>query len=344
MLSILLTIIFSILTFYFIEKPFRNKNIISIKKFIIYISISISSLIIYDLYILKNEGLKNRFASIISEVNFFQINSSKFVYSSDGKLGTVLLIGDSHAGMLRYELNNKLKKKYSLIELNSQLYVNNFKKVHRKKESIIQQRGDDIINDNKKIENFLKENKNLIVILSQRWSHKLLGVDYYNKDYNRKENNLGQDYLEPINIKTFSEEERKRYLSEGLKQTISNILKQEHTLILIYPIPEIGFNAPRVINKYLLFSSNLHGNIPIFTMSYDDYKERNKEIYKILDSVQGINIYRVYPDKLFCSTLVLNKCIINNSKHLFYSDEHHLTLEGSKYIVNDIMKIIKKIR
>ena len=62
------------------------------------------------MYILKNEGLKNRFASIISEVNFFQINSSKFVYSSDGKLGTVLLIGDSHAGMLRYELNNKLSQ------------------------------------------------------------------------------------------------------------------------------------------------------------------------------------------------------------------------------------------
>ena len=39
----------------------------------------------------------------------------------------------------------------------------------------------------------------------------------------------------------------------------------------------------------------------------------------------------------------MNRCVANNKEHLFYYDEDHLSLEGSKYVVSDIMKVIQSI-
>jgi peptidoglycan/LPS O-acetylase OafA/YrhL len=332
-LSILFTIILSLSTFFLIEKPFRNKNIISCKTLIICILSAITILVASDFYILEKKGLKNRFANIIHNTNRSYINFS--APNLKKKSGNIALIGDSHAQMLSEGLNKKLENKYSLVELSTYLYVNDFKKVHRKKGTLIQQENDDFIKDNKKIENFIENNKNLIVILTQSWSFKILE--------SFKDGSPTTEYLEPINVKTSSEKERQEYLANGLKITINNILKQGHAVILIYQTPELNFDAQRLINRNLLFSFKNNNTIPILTLNYDDYIKRNKLIFEILDSIKGPKVYRVYPDKYFCNTVILNKCVVNNKKHLFYYDDNHLSLEGSKYVVNDIIGIIKKI-
>ena len=89
--------------------------------------------------------------------------------------------------------------------------------------------------------------------------------------------------------------------------------------------------------------NNYKFTIPILTSDYDTYKKKNEVTFAMLNSIQGPNIYRVYPDKSFCNTLIANKCVVNNNEHLFYFDNSHLSLEGSKYIVNDIIKTIQQI-
>ena len=71
--------------------------------------------------------------------------------------------------------------------------------------------------------------------------------------------------------------------------------------------------------------------------------KRNKLIFEILDGIHGPNVYRVYPSDFFCNIVIKNRCIVNNQKHLFYYDHNHLSTEGSKYIVNDILRRIKQI-
>ena len=39
----------------------------------------------------------------------------------------------------------------------------------------------------------------------------------------------------------------------------------------------------------------------------------------------------------------MNKCVANNEKYLFYYDDDHLSYEGSKYLVSDIIKKIKQL-
>ena len=68
------------------------------------------------------------------------------------------------------------------------------------------------------------------------------------------------------------------------------------------------------------------------------------KIFEIFDRIKNNNLYRVYPHNYFCDTILKNRCVTNNKDILFYYDSDHLSLDGSKFVVDDIVKIIKEIR
>jgi hypothetical protein len=73
-------------------------------------------------------------------------------------------------------------------------------------------------------------------------------------------------------------------------------------------------------------------------------KKRNRFVFDILDSIENPNIYRVYPHKILCDNQIKNKCVANDEENLFYSDGDHLSIPGSKFVVNEIIKQIEKIK
>jgi len=104
----------------------------------------------------------------------------------------------------------------------------------------------------------------------------------------------------------------------------------------------MNFNVPRLMLREMLFKKNeIKSAAPILTTNYYDFIKRNYEINKILDSFQDSNLYRVHPELFFCNTIIKNECIANDEKDLFYYDSHHLSLQGSKYVVDSILNIIK---
>jgi peptidoglycan/LPS O-acetylase OafA/YrhL len=350
LLAVLLTIILSIISYYLIERPFRNKNIISIKTLTTYIFISIIILLSYSFYVIKTKGIKSRFPNIINEKLFESENGEtgdfKKYNKKNGKLGDVLLIGNSHAASLKYYLSQELEKKsYSFFSNGCcETYFPNTNFFNGQK-----------INNEKHFENinfvntFLKQNKNLIFVWHERWTFKLLERHFDLKEdhhlYQKEEGRILESYYEPINIKTSSTEERQKYLKENMISVGNNILKSGNILILVYPVPEFGVDVPKYMSKIILKNYIFKNNkeIPIISTSYEVYKKRNQITFDILDNIQGPNVYRVYPHKSFCNTVIMNRCVANNKEHLFYYDEDHLSLEGSKYVVSDIMKAIQLI-
>lgn len=341
-LFILLTIIISIFSFYFIEKTFRNKNIIPLRRLVVILLSSILFLVSLNFYSIKEDGIKIRLPKIFQEK--LQHSITKFYQKEN--LQKVLLIGDSHSTSLEYHLNEEIKKNgLSLFRFETKMFLKDFNYIDLETKKI----DKEFIKSNRKIDNFLKENKNLIIIFHQRWSLKILETYFDNeegfKEYKREEEkNYG--YLEPINIKTTSQQQREKYIKEGLISEINNIINQGHKLILVYPVPEFGFDPPKLLNseyvkKYLLKKEKY--SPPILTGSYELYKKRNKLIFEILDTVQNENIYRVYPHSYFCDKQIKNRCVSNDEKNIFFYDDDHLALSGSKFIVNAILKIIKNI-
>jgi len=63
----------------------------------------------------------------------------------------------------------------------------------------------------------------------------------------------------------------------------------------------------------------------------------------MLNSIHSENIYRVFPHKIFCNSYIKNRCVTHDGKNIFYSDDDHPSLIGSKMINNLIIEEIKKI-
>ena len=328
----ILLICCSVISYHFVEKPFRNKEN-NIKYILILIVISSLILIFYNLYVINKNGVKNRLPEYFQKnlreknVNFHQKDNTK----------KIVLIGDSHSDALEFNLNEEIKKKdLSLIRFDTGMYLTDFNYVTKKTKKI----NESFVNRNIKIDNFLKENSNLIVVFHQRWTLRFLETYFVNEEGFKERDNLEIDsYLEPINTKTSSVKERQQYIKEGLTSQINKIINQGHKLVLVYPVPENGVSP----NRYLFRKYIFNKSTPILSSSYDVYKKRNKLIFEILDNIKNENIYRVYPHSYFCDKQLENRCIANDENNIFYYDDDHLSLQGSKLVVDGIMKEIEKI-
>jgi peptidoglycan/LPS O-acetylase OafA/YrhL len=340
---IFLAIIVSIFSYYFIERPFRDRKIISLKKLIIILLSSIIFILSFNLNIIKENGIKSRLPEIFQE----ELTNKNIKFHQKENLQKVVLIGDSHSRSLEYHLNEELKKNnFSFFRFYTLIYLKNFNLIDGKTKKI----NKTFVENNNKIDKFLIDNSKLIIIFHKRWSVRLLETLFDNeegyKEYLIEEGKDNVDYFEPIGIKTSSQQQREKYIREGIISEINNIINLGHKLILVYPVPEMAFHSPKLLySKYVKsFMFNKKEYSPsILTGSYEVYKKRNKLIFEILDSVKNENIYRVYPHSYFCNKQIKNRCVANNENNIFYYDDDHLSLQGSKLVVDEIIKEIQKI-
>ena len=338
LLLIPILLICSIISYYFVEKPFRNKKF-QFKFFFITIISLFFILISFNLYVIHNDGIKARLPE------FFQNNltETNVNYYQKDNTQKVVLIGDSHADALAFNLNEEIKKNdLSLFRFATDFYLTDFNFVYTKNNKI----NENFIKSNIKIDNFLEENSNLIVVFHQRWVTNLLETRLDNDEgYKERDDlRLSHYHLEPINTVTSSLKERQNYIREGLLSKINNIINQGHKLVLVYPVPEVGVSPNKYLFRNYIFNKNLFKNsIPVFSGSYEVYKNMNKLVFEVLDSIENPSIYRVYPHQVFCNKYLENRCVGNDENNIFYYDDHHLSIQGSKLVVNEIMKEIDKI-
>ena len=314
--SAFIILFLSILSYHFIEKPFRN-NKYQFKKLLIALTCVTIFLISFLFTIIKENGFEKRFPKIF-QVKHKADNIDLYQKYNNKK---IILIGDSHAYALIHNLNEEAKKNnLSLFEFGTELYLNNFNHTDKKKNETFKKNND-------YIESFLKKNTNSIIILHQRWSPQMRRVYLRHKDLNTE----------------LAVKQREENIKSGITSQIQNIINHGHKLILVYPVPEMEFNPKRLLYNKHLFEENFFDNpIPILSTSYNKFKKQNKLIFEILDGIQSPYIYRVYPHEFFCNKLLKNRCIANDKENIFYYDKDHLSIQGSKFVVNKIMDIIKK--
>jgi hypothetical protein len=118
-------------------------------------------------------------------------------------------------------------------------------------------------------------------------------------------------------------------------------LSKNNKIILVYPIPNPKTDVPSSLFRILSKKKNLEIDDYI-TTSFLDYKKETKSTFYLLDKIKNENIYRVYPHKLFCNTIIKNKCIANNNVSIFYSDNNHPSKKAAEMINDLIIMIIKK--
>lgn len=345
---IFLTIIISVFSYYYIERIFRDRKIISLKKLIIIILSSIVSLTSFNFYIIKDRGINQRLPKFFHKE--IRIKKVTPLYQKENSQ-SVVLIGDSHAQALEYNFNEELKKnEFNGLRFSTKYYLKDFIMINRSTKKSTQ-RATDFKKNNDDAYKFLDDNSNLIIVLHLRWSWLLLETGFDNEegftDYKTESEKISDYFMEPINIKTTFQKQRENLIKEGLISQLNRIINQGHKLILVYPVPEMGFDPIKLLYleylKRFLFNKKEYAP-SILSVSYDVYKKRHKSIIDTLDGVQSKNIYRIYPHSYFCDKHVKNRCVSNDKENTFYYDNNHLSLQGSKFVVDDIFRIIKEIK
>ena len=341
-------LILSIISYCFIERPFRSKK----NKFKVMVSLIIiffSVLVILNLSIILKKGYKNRVPEILQNYltdapwNLlkdsdgkncnYNIEVCKFNTSSNNK---IYIIGDSHMGSLIYNLKDRVvQNQYQFITSTFPgcIYFPGFNMVTIKTQKINENCNNEYF---QKLKQTLLKETNSIVIFGGRFP-------FYLNDNSFFDNKEGG--IESKNIKSILE-----YTSVGKYDTIhksfkSEILKLSNTnkIIFLYPIPEVGFDPNKNFwfDRKNKFSKN--SNFEYLTSSYEVYKDRTKSSFELLDTIQSDNIYRVYPHTLFCDTVIKDRCVTHDDKDIFYADDDHPSLRGAEMINDLIMKEIEKI-
>lgn len=110
-------------------------------------------------------------------------------------------------------------------------------------------------------------------------------------------------------------------------------LAADHPLVLIYPVPEAGWDVPDRLARLGMF-----GDFPDrATLPQGLAEARAREVEAMLDAVQGARVLRVRPRDLLCDGQV---CALNKGGVSFYADNNHLSGEGAAEIVAAVMAAI----
>jgi len=338
-------IFLSIITYYFIEQPFRKKlikkNLINIILFFICI------LLFFNLIAVQKKGFENRVPEVLKDKLI--INPWNLLENDDGKIcynyveGCVLnidlnkkvfMIGDSHMATLSFDLNNRLiEKNYQFNTYFGCIYFPGFDFVKLKTKKIS---GHCDSKHLLKLKEKLSLLNNEVVIFGGRFPLHLSSYRFNNKEGGVEGFEWDEGYISVGNYKD---------IESSFKNEVLKISKY-NKIILIYPIPENGWkNLLQTIFKKEnnIFTKKTKSN-NIYTTSYKVYLDRTKSTFELFDSIKSDNIHRVYPHKLFCDKMIKNRCLINDKNNLFYVDDNHPSLKGAEMINDLIMKEIEIIQ
>ncbi len=136
------------------------------------------------------------------------------------------------------------------------------------------------------------------------------------------------------------DDQRNALLRNAYADSLLRYIRSGKTIILIYPIPEVGWHVPRYLAKRAMFSSDNQDSEDL-TIDYESYKTRNAEVINIFDNIGDYpNLIRIKPESIFCNTFVKDRCAVQLHGASFYRDEFHLSNAGASLVVREIMKYL----
>lgn len=343
---IFLSLFLSIFSFYFIEKKFRDFKAISRKKF--YLFLALMLLIILSAF---NYSLNYKIKNLPKDLVSFDYrpwqklrndnlkichNSEKFCkFIKKEEYPNIYILGDSHASILMNGIKKEFvdKNKFNLITTTSSCFgmpdFNFFKE-----NQIIQ----DPCNSKhyKKILKTISATKNNIIIISARFPLYLSNGKYFDNRQGDIERNGDKFYQLKSNNNITSVE-------QGYLNFFDKLNKISKKIIVVYPVPEVGFNVPRrifnLIKEKKLDNLNNARNMKNLTTSYEVYLNRTRKSFNLLNKL-NYDISRIYPHKIFCDK---ERCFTVLNNQILYSDNNHLSLSGSKLINEMIINEIKRL-
>tara|TARA_Y100001958_G_scaffold87944_1_gene59771 strand:+ start:1096 stop:3162 length:2067 start_codon:yes stop_codon:yes gene_type:complete len=361
LISILL-ILLSITSYFFVERPARNKHFSF--NYLLKIIFSFYFIIfLFGFLVLKNKGYENRshFPKLIintyKNLDYRNISQNNdpchnrvgkegfcIFNELDDNSGDVILLGDSLTdALLKNMIEQVSNTKLRLIHMSysGNLFLPDFISYDKTKLKIS---SDEKIHEYRKnyIENFANKNSYIIIFGDYNYyfekrirfdsSEKIVIYETPHIFSNRSSINLEYD-------------KRVYQLKSKIKSTIEELSKNKK-IILIYPAP---ISPTGILNRIKNLSSKGKLKKNNFYLedkvNYDKdfYTEYNSEVIDMINNIRGKNIFKIKLGDVFCPK---QQCFFYDNNYSYFFDDSHPSYEGSKKINNLIIekiKIIEKI-
>ncbi len=121
---------------------------------------------------------------------------------------------------------------------------------------------------------------------------------------------------------------------------IEHLLDAGLRVVLVYPIPEAGWNVPEELARRRERSAD-----PVqLSTSLAAYLDRQRGILAAFDAIDSPDLFRVRPADRLCDRDLPGRCIDNFGDHPLYFDDNHLNVFGAGLIAPAIIDAIDAAR
>ncbi|WP_104201871.1 acyltransferase family protein [Billgrantia saliphila] len=119
-----------------------------------------------------------------------------------------------------------------------------------------------------------------------------------------------------------------------LQETVNRMIEAGKRVVLIYPVPEVGWDVPYLLSKERLYGIERFS--PLST-SYEVFKQRTSSSYEQFSRIgEHDNLLKVEPASLFCNTYIPSRCAAQIEDEILYYDNNHLSVTGASMLVSQI--------
>lgn len=176
--------------------------------------------------------------------------------------------------------------------------------------------------------------KGAIIVIASRWTTGFGAGEFDNQEGGIEPftgNRLSPPRFVPsdANLKLYGE----LYRAE-----IQKLIASGHRVLLVYQVPEVGWNVPQRLAREAQFGVVRSG--PLST-SYEVYQRRTGEIHgqlSILPNSPGL--IRLRPNRLFCDPDVAQRCYAQRNGVPLYSDDDHLNSAGARLVAKEAERLL----
>jgi hypothetical protein len=120
---------------------------------------------------------------------------------------------------------------------------------------------------------------------------------------------------------------RRTVFERQIQLTVRRLLAAGKRVILVYPVPEIGYSVPPTLSRLVAMGRDPAG----FNLPRADFEGREKIVFSILDGVDpSPQLVRIWPHKRLCDSV---RCLILADGKALYRDGDHLSVAGSKFVL-----------
>lgn len=350
---IALSVLLAIMTFLLVERPTRNRKRVSSRTIWIMAAGGALLLATAGILLYRMDGVPGRFRGPLAAIaKAEQIDEAKLFQNGRGCLNYVpekgpctftkpgsrglhlILAGDSHARTLSRSLVDQLPRtdalaSVTLLNRGGCLMLPGLTRVDDGQPSCPDSYNRDRMR-------YLLAQPNAVAVLmmrlpvlmeKSRFDNGLGGIEPGAAPYIASATGPFDAAVDPAQIQARLSETVKQLLDAGVK------------VVLVYPVPEMGWNIPlkllavardRPVGDWL---SPLQA-----TVSRAQFRSRSRSSYALLDSLgEHPGLARVYPEQSLCRA---TRCLSHEGTSIWYRDDNHLTREGADRVTKALIQTI----